>query len=814
MGWPGGTRGRVIATLVGGLALAAMAACARPRAVPGPGPGAVPARAAATAGSAGAVALAHDDSAPPIDPARLHAVLVNGGGNRSANYQSHYLHVRAMLDVLATAGVPHDQITVFSSDGDDPGEDQAVRELRPEGEGWLLEGTPLEGSLGRPMEYVSTTIPGQTLHPATPEALQAWFAEHGKKIPPGDTLLFYVTDHGSPNRDDPTDTRITMWGEKKTFSVRELHAALSSLDPGVRVVMLMSQCFSGGFAHMTSHGAATGTELPSGNACGYFASTHDRPAYGCYPENRGANNVGHSVRFIESLAANGSFPRAQAHTLVHDRTPDVPLRTSDVQLEQLLERVAHAQGDQLAPYADALLREAWHDPARIEPQIRLLDRMGQSFGFASPRSLAEVGVRLERLPAVADTVHTHADAWGESFDDATRANLTRFLDSHPDMRDRVAPDKIRTASPDAARALGGQLLAQLGPYTEADTVTLHRLELLDHRAEIAEHIAYRMKVREAGLLRMRALLLRIAGERYLETRATPAERTAFDALERCEDLDLDVHANQPAPVPTDAFPSYEDDLAQAQTVLPAWMGIQFRPVTPEERDKDKLPSGAVSVRVVYPDSPAAQAGLEVGDILLGPPGKPFSEPRQVREWTMLQEVGKPRPLEVLHDGKLVRRTLVPGEHPGKFPELPGPPKVGSAAPALGLTSYRGTPPTSLAGGGTHLLFFWATWCGPCKASLPEVMAFARERDVQVVAITDEEPAQLDRFFAKFAQEFPPLVAIDAKRDAFLAYGVSGTPTFVLVDGAGVVRSIWTGYTPAKGLQVEGWHWSGRSAPKP
>jgi hypothetical protein len=81
----------------------------------------------------------------------------------------------------------------------------------------------------------------------------------------------------------------------------------------------------------------------------------------------------------------------------------------------------------------------------------------------------------------------------------------------------------------------------------------------------------------------------------------------------------------------------------------------------------------------------------------------------------------------------------------------------------------------------------------------------------VVAITDEEPAQLDRFFAKFEHEFPPLVAIDAKRDAFLAYGVSGTPTFVLVDGKGVVRSISTGYTPAKGLQIAGWRWADRPA---
>ena len=39
--------------------------------------------------------------------------------------------------------------------------------------------------------------------------------------------------------------------------------------------------------------------------------------------------------------------------------------------------------------------------------------------------------------------------------------------------------------------------------------------------------------------------------------------------------------------------------------------------------------------------------------------------------------------------------------------------------------------------------------------------------------------------------------------SFLAYGVSGRPTFVLVDGEGVIRSYSVGYSPAKSLGIEG-----------
>ena len=48
--------------------------------------------------------------------------------------------------------------------------------------------------------------------------------------------------------------------------------------------------------------------------------------------------------------------------------------------------------------------------------------------------------------------------------------------------------------------------------------------------------AYRMDVRLAALLRLRTVLTALAGRVYVATRATPAERAAYDALRACEDL--------------------------------------------------------------------------------------------------------------------------------------------------------------------------------------------------------------------------------------------------------------------------------------
>jgi len=52
--------------------------------------------------------------------------------------------------------------------------------------------------------------------------------------------------------------------------------------------------------------------------------------------------------------------------------------------------------------------------------------------------------------------------------------------------------------------------------------------------------------------------------------------------------------------------------------------------------------------------------------------------------------------------------------------------------------------------------------------------------------------------------------VDTLRKSFLAYGVSGTPTFVLADAAGKVQSIAVGYQSEKGLPLAGWSWTKRN----
>jgi thiol-disulfide isomerase/thioredoxin len=182
----------------------------------------------------------------------------------------------------------------------------------------------------------------------------------------------------------------------------------------------------------------------------------------------------------------------------------------------------------------------------------------------------------------------------------------------------------------------------------------------------------------------------------------------------------------------------------------------------------------------------------------------FEEPHQVREWTMSREIGKPSPLGVLREETLMKLTLVPDPYPLDLPELPGPPKVGSPAPPLKVELFK--EEKKLVSEKPRVLYFWATWCLPCKLALPELLAFGQQRSTEVIAITDEDADKLREFFQSFTDPFPETIAIDPLRVTFQSYGVSGTPTFVLVDGEGIVRHYQTGYAPEKGLGIEGWQW--------
>jgi hypothetical protein len=291
------------------------------------------------------------------------------------------------------------------------------------------------------------------------------------------------------------------------------------------------------------------------------------------------------------------------------------------------------------------LAKAWKESDANRERNRI-DRLIAEFGLPAlrERSLTEINQHNEDLAKLLDRLEAHGKVWAAALADLNQAHLDGFLAAHPDFVARLAHSKLRKLGAKDKRALTADLLRMLVPWAESDRKQLPRLErLIDAMASIDE-ITYRTEVRMAALLRVRTIMLNVAGRFHL--RSLPKQAEALAALERCEDLRLSLSGSSPKPASKSPLQSLDVDRKAAQRFVPAWLGFLFHPVAPAVRKRHGLPDGAVRVTFTVAKSPAATAGLRRGDILLGAGGESFTRDNPVRPNVVTAPLNGDWPLDI------------------------------------------------------------------------------------------------------------------------------------------------------------------------
>lgn len=127
--------------------------------------------------------------------------------------------------------------------------------------------------------------------------------------------------------------------------------------------------------------------------------------------------------------------------------------------------------------------------------------------------------------------------------------------------------------------------------------------------------------------------------------------------------------------------------------------------------------------------------------------------------------------------------------------------VGHPAPALEAAIVAGEGSAahdriSLEGlrGQVVLLDFWASWCPPCRASIPIVNeVLAEHPEVVGLGINAEPnltPFAVARAHRSFRAAFPSVQDQDGSLQR--SFGIEALPTLILIDREGIVREVHTG----------------------
>ncbi|TQS70592.1 TlpA family protein disulfide reductase [Ornithinibacillus gellani] len=114
---------------------------------------------------------------------------------------------------------------------------------------------------------------------------------------------------------------------------------------------------------------------------------------------------------------------------------------------------------------------------------------------------------------------------------------------------------------------------------------------------------------------------------------------------------------------------------------------------------------------------------------------------------------------------------------------------GKKAPDFELESLDGeTVKLSDYQGERVMVNFWATWCGPCRAEIPDLQKFHEDTDIVILGVnlTDSEtnPSSIPTFLDNFGVTFP--ILLDKENLAASIYQIQPIPTSYMIDSEGII----------------------------
>ncbi|QNN22415.1 hypothetical protein HED60_09055 [Planctomycetales bacterium ZRK34] len=280
-----------------------------------------------------------------------HFLTFGGGYAPSGNQLSLERNVQYFQRVLQGLGRAENAQTILFADGNDAGRDLvelAPDEVLPEIN--LVLSEIFDDAAGVDEQYRSHKI-DQPHEACNLKNLDAYFDTAADQLAPGDRMMIYFTGHGGKAKPKSSQNTLVHLWNRQDLSMRDFVKRLDKLPATSPVVMVMVQCYAGGFANVIFNEGDPDKGLSDAPRCGFFATVHDRPAAGCtaaideaefeeysscfWAALLGVNRLGEKVDKPDyNHDGVTSFNEAHAYTQLTEDSIDIGVKTSDALLRK------------------------------------------------------------------------------------------------------------------------------------------------------------------------------------------------------------------------------------------------------------------------------------------------------------------------------------------------------------------------------------------------------------------------------------------------------------------------------------------------